>query len=91
MAKYPDTSIDPSFDGVGVEDLAGHLFTNFLGVRRGINCRCCRLLNFNFSPKAVILLPLLPASLTHKNPQRRKIIHGMRPVGRKERSINRSI
>ena len=29
---------------------------------------------------AVILLPLRPASLTHKNPQGRKII----PVGRKE-------
>ena len=34
----------------------------------------------------MILLPLRPASLTHKNPQRRKIIHGMRPAGRKERS-----
>ena len=33
---------------------------------------------------SVILLPLRPASLTHKNPQRRKIIRGMRPVGRKE-------
>ena len=34
------------------------------------------------------LLPraLRPASLTHKNPQRRKIIHGMRSVVRKERS-----
>ena len=28
---------------------------------------------------AAILLPLLPASLTHKNPQRCKVIHGMRP------------
>ena len=37
----------------------------------------------------LILLPLCPASLTHKNPQRRKIVHGMRPVGRKERSIGR--
>ena len=26
-------------------------------------------------------------SLTHKNPQRRKIIHGMHPVGHKDRSI----
>ena len=24
----------------------------------------------------MILLPLRPASLTHKNPQRRKVIHG---------------
>ena len=38
----------------------------------------------------VILVALRPASLTHKNPQGRKIIHGMRPVGRKDRS-NRSI
>ena len=38
----------------------------------------------------VILVALRPASLTHKNPQRRKIFHGMRPVGRKDRS-NRSI
>ena len=29
---------------------------------------------------SVILLPLRPASLTHKNPKRRKIICGMRPV-----------
>ena len=36
---------------------------------------------------AVILLALPPASLTHKNPQRR---HGMRPVERKDRSIDRS-
>ena len=41
--------------------------------------------------RTVILLPLHPASLTHKNPQRRKIIHGTRPVGRKDRSIDRSI
>ena len=32
----------------------------------------------------VILLPLRPASLRCKNPQGRKIIHGMRPAGRKE-------
>ena len=38
--------------------------------------------------KAVILLPLRPASLTYKNPQRRKIVHGMRPVGHKEQSID---
>ena len=36
---------------------------------------------------AEILLALPPASLTHKNPQRR---HGMRPVERKDRSIDRS-
>ena len=36
----------------------------------------------------VILLPLGPASLMHKNPQRRKIIHGIRPSGGKERSID---
>ena len=35
-----------------------------------------------------MLLPLHPASLMHKNPQRRKVIHGMRPVGRKNRSID---
>jgi len=33
---------------------------------------------------AVILLPLRPASQTHKNPQRRKIIHCMCPVGPKD-------
>ena len=37
------------------------------------------------------LLPLRPASLTQKNRQRRKIFHGMRPVGRKERSIDLKI
>ena len=35
----------------------------------------------------VILLPLHPASLMHKNPQRHKINHGMRPVG-KDQSID---
>ena len=38
--------------------------------------------------KDVILLPLRPASLIHNNPQRRKIIREMRPVGLKERSID---
>ena len=37
---------------------------------------------------SVILLPLCPVSLTHKNPQRCKIIHHMCPVGRKHRSID---
>ena len=36
---------------------------------------------------AGILLPLRPGSLKHKNPQRRKIICGMRPVGCKDRLI----
>ena len=45
------------------------------------------LLNCQLSLNPVILLPLRPASLTHKNPQRHKIIHGMRPVGCKEWSI----
>ena len=34
------------------------------------------------------LSPLHPVSLTHKNPPRCKIIHGMRPVGCKEQSID---
>ena len=34
----------------------------------------------------VILVALRPASLTHKNPQRQKVFHGM-PVGRKDRLI----
>ena len=40
---------------------------------------------------SVILLPLRPASQTHKNPKRLKIIHGMRPVGPEERSIDLKI
>ena len=36
----------------------------------------------------MILLPLHPASLTHKNPQRRKIINGMHPIRYKDQSIN---
>ena len=39
----------------------------------------------------MILLPLRPASLTHKNPQRRKIIHDMHPIGYKDQSIDQSI
>ena len=37
---------------------------------------------------AEILLPLRPGSLTHKNPQRCKIICGMHPVGCKDRLID---
>ena len=41
----------------------------------------------SLSPKgAVILLPLGPVSLMHRNPQRRKIIHGMHPAGHKDQS-----
>ena len=36
----------------------------------------------------VILLPLCPASLTHKNPQRCKIIHVIHPIGCKDHSID---
>ena len=43
------------------------------------------------SPHTVILLPLRPASLTHKNPQGRKVIHGTHLVGGKEWFFNRWI
>ena len=39
-------------------------------------------------PHTVILLPLHPVTLTHKNPQRQKIIHGTCPTGCKHRSID---
>ena len=39
----------------------------------------------------VILLPLCPASLTYKSPQRFKIIHGIHPIGCKEQSIDLKI
>ena len=39
---------------------------------------------------SMILLPPCPASLTHKNPQRHKIICGIHPIGRRERSIDQS-
>ena len=45
----------------------------------------------NRVPFTVILLPLCPVYLMYKNPQRRKIIHGMRPVGHKERLIDLKI
>ena len=32
----------------------------------------------------MIVLPLRPASLTHKNPLRHKIIHRVRPIGCKD-------
>ena len=35
-------------------------------------------------PIPVILLPLHPASLMHKDPQRHKIILTMLPIGRKD-------
>ena len=39
---------------------------------------------------SVILLSLCAASLMHKNPQRHKIICGIHPIGRGERSIDQS-
>ena len=36
----------------------------------------------------MILLPLHPASMMHKNPQRHKIIHGICPIGCKDRLID---
>ena len=36
----------------------------------------------------ILFIPLCPASLVHKNPQRCKIICGMHPVGRKDRLID---
>ena len=39
----------------------------------------------------MILLPLRPDSLMHKNPQRCKIIHAISPVGRKARSIDLNV
>ena len=38
---------------------------------------------YSLRSRAVILLPLRLASLTHKNSKRRKIIKGMRPVDAK--------
>ena len=40
-----------------------------------------------FLSQSMILLPLRPASLTHKNPPKRTKVHGMRSV---KRSVNRS-
>ena len=42
---------------------------------------------FLMDPQAVILLPLGPMSLMHKNFLRCKIIHGIHPIGCKDRSI----
>ena len=38
----------------------------------------------------MILLPLRPASLTYKTPQRHTKVHGMHPVGCKDQLINQS-
>ena len=42
---------------------------------------------FGAETSPVILLPLHPASLMHKNSQRCKIIHGMRPMGKIDQSL----
>ena len=44
--------------------------------------------SFRVQVDGSILLPLHPASLTHKQHQRCKIIHSMRPMVRKGRSID---
>ena len=43
---------------------------------------------FHICFTSVILLPLRPASLIYKKPQRCKITHGMRPVEHKDRLID---
>ena len=72
-----------------VSDQCGQKFSQPL-VRGGgsvwaIIIGMCRCEGYNFP---LILLPLCPASLTHKNPQRCNIIHCILPVGCKERSID---
>ena len=42
----------------------------------------------HFVNSPVILLPLHPGSLTHKNSQRHEITCGMRPIGRKDQLID---
>ena len=44
--------------------------------------------NKKLQPRVVILLPRHPASLTHKNPQRQKIICDMCHVGHKDQIID---
>ena len=44
--------------------------------------------NTKLQPRVVILLPRHPASLTHKNPQRQKIICDMCQVGHKDQIID---
>ena len=44
--------------------------------------------NKKLQPRVVILLPWHPASLTHKNPQRQKIICDMCHVGHKDQIID---
>lgn len=54
--------------------------TSLLSVKQG-----CYQVQQNPFKDAVTLLSLRPPSLMYKNPQRRKTIHEMRPVRRKER------
>ena len=71
---------------------------HFLEIRRQLEQKCIQQLLFlrlslgrcRSAISPVILLPLHPAYLTNKNPQRLIINHGMCPVGRKDRSIDRS-
>ena len=72
---------------------------HFLEIRRQLELKCIQQLLFlrlslgrcRSAISPVILLPLHPAYLTNKNPQRLEINHGMCPVGRKDRSIDQLI
>ena len=73
------------FCGVGLVQLCHLLFAPIRNTLKLPQNQLFLLSNNYFS---VILLPLRPSSLMHKNPQGHKIIHGMHPVGHNDGSIN---
>ena len=56
------------------------------GMNVSVTSKCQQ--NQKSSRFSVIFLPLCPASPTHKNPQRHKIICGIHPVGHRDRLID---
>ena len=94
-ALYSDlpTSLDiPSEDWYSLERGLWATFPELVSFLRSLEfcnnvVQVLVLVNFPYKIYyAVILLPLRPAFLTHKNLQRCKIIHGTRPAGCKEQS-----
>ena len=86
FAFAPPGGGTPSFGASNTPAANGELYGLLIG-----QFQFCRFPFFIYTKAAspsVILLPLRPVFLTHKNPQRRKIIHDMRPVGRQDRLIN---
>ena len=86
FAFAPPGGGTPSFGASNTPAANGELYGLLIGQFQ--SCRFTFFIYTKAASPSVILSPLRPAFLTHKNPQRRKIFPDMRPVGRQKRLTN---